>query len=112
MIFPVVAASSTFIDLYGVYTSVGYEGDMPGAGCSLRKNGFMSGFFDNLDYYFSFYYAGSNKDRDEPTEVSRMFMPFTAGIVYSVPVLYQPLLAEFSAGIGAAFLEREGPKMI
>lgn len=104
------AESSVFLDITGIYTDTGTNGNLPGIGLTVNSAAPLEQYLDNTKLYVSLYAAGISKNRGNPSEEDITFLPLAAGVRYSYPVMNIPLFLELSAGAGAAFMMRQGPE--
>jgi hypothetical protein len=96
-------------DINGVYTDLGEEGDVTGAGISLLWD--MPRYFDEgkVFFYLNSTFAFSTENRDKPAETVRTYYPLSAGFEYRHQLTKQPLYVTGSAGAGASYFRKEGP---
>jgi len=96
-------------DINGAYVDLGDEGSVSGAGISFLWD--LPRYFDNekIFFYINTMFTYSIKDRDEPDETARTYVPVSAGVEYRHQVLQIPLYITGSAGAGVSYFEKQGP---
>ena len=101
--------AAIFTDINGTYIDLGKEKPVYGGGLTFLWD--MPGYFDskNVLFYINSTFAYSKKDKDEPTETVRTYIPTSAGFELRFRILQIPLYITGSAGAGVSYFKKEGP---
>lgn len=104
------AESSVFLDITGIYFNAGNERNIAGLGLTINSAAPLEKYLKNTKLYLSLDVAGKDENRGEPTEEAVNFIPLVTGIRYTYPLISIPLSFDLSAGAGAVYMIRQGPK--